>query len=316
MGLKIHTHQNFNPPTESGVGAVSFYPQLPTRNQQPANVRLNEYQPVKKSRTSQATANTSMPVLINKPTLSIPLNNELCLQFQRGHCIYGNTCHFAHVIGDTQKLLPRRQELLAKKSNAVRNWNEDQKIISAMNLCRWFCGGEECPYGERCNFLHEDPARFRKSFATRMRSTGPGVSSRNGCDQVEFKTFMRLSLIANSSQKPIFWKTRLCNNWGTTGYCPYGVNCHFAHGNAELQKFGSQKEMESGNFSSSNMPPAAAGLTSLCRAGNGTTSEQPIQCKECLFKRKAFEKMRGIYADWIDDIHPVHGLMGKVESCI
>lgn len=30
-------------------------------------------------------------------------------------------------------------------------------------------------------------------------------------------------------------KTKLCNNWETSGQCPYGQKCHFAHGSQELQ---------------------------------------------------------------------------------
>jgi hypothetical protein len=30
--------------------------------------------------------------------------------------------------------------------------------------------------------------------------------------------------------RPPNWKTRLCNKWETTGQCPFGDKCHFAHG--------------------------------------------------------------------------------------
>jgi hypothetical protein len=30
--------------------------------------------------------------------------------------------------------------------------------------------------------------------------------------------------------RPLNWKTRLCNKWETTGQCPFGDKCHFAHG--------------------------------------------------------------------------------------
>jgi hypothetical protein len=33
-------------------------------------------------------------------------------------------------------------------------------------------------------------------------------------------------------QKPSNWKTRICNKWEMTGYCPFGSKCHFAHGAA------------------------------------------------------------------------------------
>ncbi|GLJ43555.1 hypothetical protein SUGI_0906100 [Cryptomeria japonica] len=36
----------------------------------------------------------------------------------------------------------------------------------------------------------------------------------------------------------MYWKTRICNKWETTGHCPFGDKCHFSHGVAELQKYG------------------------------------------------------------------------------
>eukprot|EP00494_Astrolonche_serrata_P004276 UN04288 len=38
--------------------------------------------------------------------------------------------------------------------------------------------------------------------------------------------------------KPSNWKTRICNKWEMTGYCPFGSKYHFAHGAAELHKYG------------------------------------------------------------------------------
>jgi len=59
-----------------------------------------------------------------------------------------------------------------------------------MNLCKKYCNGEECPYGDKCKFLHEDPAQFRGTYR----------------------------------------KTKLCLKWKDTGYCSFGKNCHFTHG--------------------------------------------------------------------------------------
>lgn len=36
------------------------------------------------------------------------------------------------------------------------------------------------------------------------------------------------------TQKPSNWKTRICNKWETTGSCPFGSKCHFAHGLAGI----------------------------------------------------------------------------------
>ncbi|KAL7162342.1 hypothetical protein ACSBR2_042761 [Camellia fascicularis] len=206
---------------------------------------------------------------------------------------------------------------MARESNVMKNGNEDHRIISAMKLCRRFCNGEVCPYGERCHFLHEAPGKFRKSFATSIGTSGPGGFSRNGCDQLEYKPAVHSSLDANEvAQKPAFWKTKICKKWEATGNCPFGVNCCFAHGHTELQKSGSQAQaaMESGNVSPSKMIPTTAMHTSLSSTRNGIACEQQMQVKKCLFKWKGFEKMSRIYADWIDDMPLEHSSPGKVGS--
>ena len=36
--------------------------------------------------------------------------------------------------------------------------------------------------------------------------------------------------VSGPNAKPSNWKTRICNKWELTGYCPFGSKCHFAHG--------------------------------------------------------------------------------------
>lgn len=47
-----------------------------------------------------------------------------------------------------------------------------------------------------------------------------------------------VKLQIGSTLKPSNGKTRICNKWELTGYCPFGSNCHFAHGAAELHNYG------------------------------------------------------------------------------
>ncbi|GFY96986.1 hypothetical protein Acr_11g0012920 [Actinidia rufa] len=219
-------------------------------------------------------------------------------------------------------------------------------LWAQLSICPWhwgrFCNGEVCPYGQRCHFLHEGPARFRESCAISIGTTGSGI---------ECKPLVHSSLNAKqNSQKPVFPKTRLCYKWEATGNCPFGTNCYFAHGHADisavsaivnklssstlqgartveensvkfmridvilksldyvvfnLMKFRSQTT-EYGNVSTSKMIPTAATHASPSRTGNGTACEKQMQGKKCLFKWKGFEKISRIYADWIDDVPLVH----------
>lgn len=39
---------------------------------------------------------------------------------------------------------------------------------------------------------------------------------------------------------PLNRKTRICNQWESTGCCAYGKNCHFAHGHAGMNSLSIQ----------------------------------------------------------------------------
>ncbi|KAH7292372.1 hypothetical protein KP509_29G065100 [Ceratopteris richardii] len=90
--------------------------------------------------------------------------------------------------------------------------------------CKKFYSEEGCPYGDRCNFLHDDQAKARESNAI---SLGPSTNaSGSGSGNA-----------SGGSERPSNWKTRMCNKWEMTGHCPFGQKCNFAHGIAELQMY-------------------------------------------------------------------------------
>lgn len=103
-------------------------------------------------------------------------------------------------------------------------------------FCKKYYTEDGCPYGDSCNFLHDDQGRSRESVAISL-----GPTSSNGAVN-EF-------VVANgggssngggangTSQRPMYWKTRICNKWETTGHCPFGDKCHFAHGVAGKNGF-------------------------------------------------------------------------------
>lgn len=92
--------------------------------------------------------------------------------------------------------------------------------------CKKYYSDEGCPYGERCNFLHDDQAKARESNAISLGPTtsnpagGSGGGNGNG-----------------GNERPSNWKTRMCNKWEMTGHCPFGQKCNFAHGLAGIYHF-------------------------------------------------------------------------------
>ncbi|XP_058741283.1 zinc finger CCCH domain-containing protein 39-like [Vicia villosa] len=88
-----------------------------------------------------------------------------CTKFGFGSCRNSENCNFAHGVEEIRQPPPIWKELVGPRTEEQLqlggNWNDDQKIIHKINLCKKYCSGEECPYGDKCSFLHENPAKFR-----------------------------------------------------------------------------------------------------------------------------------------------------------
>lgn len=175
---------------------------------------------------------------------------RICEKFIQGTCPYGSNCNFAHGAEEVRKPPPNWKEIVASHGGDDRgagNWVDQQRnIINRLRICRKFYFGEGCPYGEKCNFLHEDPERVRESTAVMVNTNGnwPDHSdssvSVNSVQESRTTDGVVISVVDNkassgvvnsaSDGKPVYWKTKICNKWEMTGHCPFGEKCHFAHG--------------------------------------------------------------------------------------
>ncbi|XP_008799428.2 zinc finger CCCH domain-containing protein 56-like [Phoenix dactylifera] len=178
--------------------------------------------------------------------------------------------------------------------------------------CKKFYTEEGCPYGDTCTFLHDEQSKARESVAISLSPTVGGGGYDGGPNA--------------SNQRPSSWKTRICNKWEVAGYCPYGSKCHFAHGAAELHRYGGGLvEMEGRDASSvatdsnqagaSTRAPAdtvVASMTSVPHAdvyhrrGPSQRStvvgqRQGLGQGQRVRKSKWPDKIKGIYGDWIDE---------------
>ncbi|KAF8081761.1 hypothetical protein N665_0868s0015 [Sinapis alba] len=299
-------------------------------------------------------SNPPPPPPMNKGTANIFYKTRMCVKFKSGACRNGELCNFAHgmedlrqppsnwqeIVGppvqDREKERERERERLssvsAGNSNNSSNWEDDQKIILRMKLCRKFCFGEECPYGDRCNFIHEDLSKFREENGKLRESLAISVvdplSVENGIaasHQVEVVRQGGVPLPAaplnnGGGVKTVYWKTRLCGKF-EKGQCPFGDNCHFAHGQAELLQhsvgrvegeamntIALSKQMALPANEAFAMKPAAQ----VAADSSGLNDEG--RRKKCLLKWSDSKKINRIYGDWIDDLPVGQKSTKPVES--
>lgn len=184
----------------------------------------------------------SSRVPINEGMSNIFFKTRVCAKFKLGQCRNGEKCNFAHGVDDLRQPPPNWQELVGgrEEDRGTSNWDDEQRIALKMKLCKKFSNGEICSYGDKCNFLHEDPNKY-KDDSTRFRdiasiSNGStpavNVTSGNGTG-LEYLDLNFVSPGSNCYKMNIrseHWKTKLCSKFEVTGFCSFGDKCGFAHG--------------------------------------------------------------------------------------
>ncbi|KAK3029103.1 hypothetical protein RJ639_039247 [Escallonia herrerae] len=314
-----------------------FWPQLPMNNDSSLPHSRFEHMPsFKRPRISDNNSspnpapfppmNRRINPPVNKGTTHIFFKTRMCAKFLEGNCRNGDNCTFAHGSEDLREPPPNWQELV--KDRGAGSWNEDQQI-HRMKICKKFYNGEECPYGERCNFLHERPIKFqteteiprdRESSAIIVGTMGAYMGHRGDTDQAEVNKQVNSGSDAHRVNilKPAFWKTKICSKWEATGYCLFGERCHFAHGESELQVLGGCVEaellMSNGSIPTKPLPVPLNDTSPTTVVVGAPAMVDREEGKKCFSKWKGQKKINRIYADWIDDLLPPHMLPSKVES--
>lgn len=62
------------------------------------------------------------------------------------------------------------------------------------------------------------------------------------------------------------------------------------------------------------VPTKASNSLLMGKDGIGSNHKHEAQATHCMFKWKALKKTRGIYADWIEDMHLLHSSLNEVEN--
>ncbi|MFS7923498.1 putative transcription factor C3H family [Helianthus anomalus] len=208
--------------------------------------------------------------------------------------------------------------------------------------CKQFYTEAGCPFGDNCIHIHDKNAKVRESLAV-VVAPGSGGGYQNvvatgnvggSAAPLPLATpplaplparppatlpLARRPLVAKTistgTVRPLFWRTRLCNRWQQTGYCQFGSNCIFAHGEAELQRYGGGEVNQRAIVQ--NLParparptpsgPSAGHAVTVPAADAGGSRQMSSATQGPIPSRNAWKvpkKINGIYGDWIDDTMP------------
>jgi len=230
----------------------------------------NNGPPNKKTRGSPSSSSATTTSAASNRTKAIGkmfFKTKLCCKFRAGTCPYITNCNFAHTVEELRRPPPNWQEIVAAHEEersggmgtptvaVVEIPREEFQIPSLVSStaesgrsfkgrhCKKFYTEEGCPYGESCTFLHDEASRNRESVAISLGpggygSAGSGGGSVGGGGGSSSNVVVLGGGGGSGSGsgiqilKPSNWKTRICNKWEITGYCPFGAKCHFAHGAA------------------------------------------------------------------------------------
>ncbi|KAK7386644.1 hypothetical protein VNO78_26978 [Psophocarpus tetragonolobus] len=302
-----------------------------------------EAPPSKKSRNSQeSNSSSSNNNNRSKAIGKMFFKTKLCCKFRAGTCPYITNCNFAHSIEELRRPPPNWQEIVAahEEEKAVMTEPREEFQIPTVGSstfagdmmqrsykgrhCKKFYTEEGCPYGDSCTFLHDEQSKNRESVAISLgpggygggggSGSGGGVSCGSGANGAG----------NGPNSKPSNWKTRICNKWEMTGYCPFGNKCHFAHGATELHRYGGGlMEGESREATSTVASDTNKGVPSKASADNVVAAATPVAHSDVYHigvpsqrpsivlqrpgqrthnKWKGPDKISRIYGDWIDDI--------------
>ncbi|WCJ29130.1 Zinc finger CCCH domain-containing protein 12 [Euphorbia peplus] len=311
-------------------------------NFQSSQTRSGSEPPNKKTKNGSQDSNSK------KSIGKMFFKTKLCCKFRAGTCPYVTNCNFAHSIEELRRPPPNWQEIVAaheEDKGGVVEIREEFQIPSVVGgfagdsqrsykgrHCKKFYTEEGCPYGDNCTFLHDEQSKNRESVAISLGPGGYGGGSGGSASasaSVGVVAGAGVSPGGNGNGnganiKPSNWKTRICNKWELTGYCPFGNKCHFAHGSAELHRFGGGLvDTDIKDCLSSQADPKLGGVPSkaptdaVVASANSVPHSDlyhhlglPSQRSSILMQRpgqRAHQKWKGpdkisrIYGDWIDD---------------
>ncbi|KAK1403554.1 Zinc finger CCCH domain-containing protein 39 [Heracleum sosnowskyi] len=252
--------------------------------------------------TSSRTSQSRKTPLINKLSGNIFYKTRLCEKFVGGNCSNGEKCTFAHGSEDLHEPPPNWKEYVTANGRRGRK-------NRGMKLCKNSISEKECPYGEKCKFLHRVPCNTEVARPLPINISSPSTETTGPTlGQTRLNKHLACSDALVVNRKLASFKTKMCTKWEITGQCPFEERCHFAHGHSELQVPGAQTEAE---IITDVHPFPKKALLQLVNDALPTKAEatQGRVNNEVPPWWKMSNKISRIYGDWLEDLTPPEKLL-------
>jgi hypothetical protein len=133
-------------------------------------------------------------------------------------------------------------------------------------LCRHFEQKGFCNLGDSCNFAHgKEELKDAPPGTQPVPSYNYGFQAKSYQQPQQQQQLQQFGNSDHSNSK--YYKTVECRNFEQTGQCQYGVNCKFAHGEAELRPTPAGPMPRANSYQSYTSPPAFPGYQMPPNAG-------------------------------------------------
>ncbi|KAI3472239.1 hypothetical protein Pfo_029727 [Paulownia fortunei] len=216
----------------AGSDSARFWPPYLLENEQPdIFLQFDRLPPFKRPRNSENPQKNFAPFPAMNPRMNPGSKGTSHIFHKTRICANGEHCTFAHGVEDLREPPSNWQELIREKG-------DDQRMIHRMKTCKKYYNGEECTYGENCNFLHDlphyaPPTKFKVDVPRKRESSVISIGTTGDAAGSSSSYFDQIGNLDTCQSKTVFWKTKLCSKW-EMGQCPFAEKCHFAYGQSEM----------------------------------------------------------------------------------
>ncbi|KAI4355720.1 hypothetical protein L6164_004467 [Bauhinia variegata] len=287
-------HQFYTAPFGYGAQRHFLPSQFPPKDKEIEVSSDIENSPFKKPRISGTLSNPGMQLLLNNARTRY-FKTQLCRNFRLGQCNYGSRCKYAHGIRELE-----RQGVVIGANPLAGTSYSDKKFSKPR---RMFSDARRSTdtVEDRCHFLAPRTNNMNSREVSMEKMTDIGLTEhyKDGSGQSECEKVFSDSFDTEVNRKEVLLKTRLCHKWNMKRQCPYGNNCRFAHGLSEIRKLDGYSSAKHRVMLTSTATTNA----STAMVANDSLPKEELYGTKCIFKRNALQKISGIYADWIEDVH-------------